>query len=98
MHRGNPPQDSLQNSPCTLLRFCGPGSYMRHVGAPEIIENFLEIFFWMFGLPRGEREGEWRIFGTLVECRSKVFDSLRSISGIKFWKILKKICGNQSGK
>ena len=75
-----------------MVLACAP-----YIGAPENTENFRR-YFWMFGLPRGEREGEWRIFGTLTEGHPKIFGLSSGIFGTKFWKILKKICGNQSGK
>ena len=43
-------------------------------------------------------ERGWRIFGTLTERYPKIFGLSSGIFGTKFWKILKKICGNQSGK
>ncbi len=39
------------------------------------------------------------VFRTLVEGYSEeLFKELRTLFGTKFWKILKKICGNQSRK
>ena len=43
----------------------------------------------MFGLPRGEREGEWRIFGTLAEgCSKELFKDLRALFACLRDKIL----------
>lgn len=38
----------------------------------------------MFGLPRGEREGERWIFGTLAEGHPKIFGLSLRVFGTKF--------------
>ena len=68
-------------------------------------KKLLKIFGDIFGRLgcREVSEREKVVFRTLVEgCSEELFKDLRTLSlrvfGTKFWKILKKICGNQSGK
>ena len=67
-----------RSRPCTLLQFfalrvvlaCAP-----YIGVPEVTENFLEIFWRLFGLPRGGRGME----GTLRNSCEGLFTCLRTL-------------------
>ena len=44
-----------------------------YISAPEITKNFLEIFWRLFGLPRGGLRGWMRVLGILLRGCSGIF-------------------------
>ena len=81
-----------RGSACWMVLACAP-----YIGAVEITENFWRYFARVWAAVRWVRGGGVD-FGTLAKGCSRTFGFSSGIFGTKFWKILKKICGNQSGK
>ena len=52
-----------------------------YIGIPEITENFLEIFWRLFGLPRGGLRGWMRVPGILLRGCSGIFGASRTLFG-----------------
>lgn len=81
-----------EGSASWVMLACAP-----YIGVVEITENFRGYFARVWAAVRWVRGGG-ADFGTLAKGCLRIFGLSLRVFGTKFWKILKKICGNQSGK